>query len=494
MKKFKFQSENFVVDYFTLNIENLQNVEPIAHYFFQELHFKVTVLKKINHRWEPKGFYFDGRNKFQVEFRQYQYDPSFQNFWVGTQIILKGPNAAQFYRILQTKKFPWEMFETEHFNLGRFDLHYLRTPKLIDSNYPLKLFVEKCCQKIRAKSKRRNISCRETSKGLLLKIGSRKSSTHYRIYTKTNGLEFEIEMRKGSLQQFQKLLFSNRLEGFEDELSKYFYNYSLNLLTIDTPYTDWLVDYCRKLSERQESNLCLVTDYLQKSHLNSLDRRNFLFQLLQFLTFLRRFKGVREYLVDQPYYIITFRVSDFLKFLKVGGDRQYQLQKTLTFLRSLQKLDPIVEFSDVLFRSYVAFPYTFVEKQGKFWVVTIAIAEPLYFYGYPFFFPPEFLLSHDKYETDVKLQLIQSMSTNSLRKRFDVEDFLQEYVISNKTRTRIKNLIIQLFHELKNCELIEPKFELFTKKGSSILVKELTPLLVSQSTYIYFYETRNFRI
>jgi hypothetical protein len=96
------------------------------------------------------------------------------------------------------------------------------------------------------------------------------------------------------------------------------------------------------------------------------------------------------------YYFITFPVSDFLQFTSLPGvprKRQYQLKKILSFLLSLQKLDPIVEiFSDASFRSYVIFPYLSVVKQGKSWVARISISEQLYFYKYPFFLPEEFIL------------------------------------------------------------------------------------------------------
>jgi len=50
----------------------------------------------------------------------------------------------------------------------------------------------------------------------LLRIGSRQSSKHLRIYQKRNGLEFELEIKKQETKKRGSFLFSNQLEKFED--------------------------------------------------------------------------------------------------------------------------------------------------------------------------------------------------------------------------------------------------------------------------------------
>jgi hypothetical protein len=83
--------------------------------------------------------------------------------------------------------------------------------------------MENSCQKIHAKSKRRHASWSQNSKGLILRIGSRQSSNYCRVYQKNNGLEFELEMKKGMVKSVQEFLFSDRIEEFEDTLAKHFY-------------------------------------------------------------------------------------------------------------------------------------------------------------------------------------------------------------------------------------------------------------------------------
>ncbi len=104
---------------------------------------------------------------------------------------------------------------------------------------------------------------------------------------------------------------------------------------------------------------------------------------------------MKESLGNQIYYLIEFPVAEFMTFRNVGG--KYQRLQTLEFLRSLQKLDTVItNFSETSLRSSVLFTYLELEKEGKFWVVRICIAEKLYFYQYPFSFPNYFLFYKGK--------------------------------------------------------------------------------------------------
>ena len=80
-------------------------------------------------------------------------------------------------------------------SLGRIDLHYFRKSKITDQSDQLENFMEKCCQRIRAKSKRKKAKWERESNGLVLRIGNRSSSNYYRVYQKQNGLQFELELK-----------------------------------------------------------------------------------------------------------------------------------------------------------------------------------------------------------------------------------------------------------------------------------------------------------
>ena len=68
-------------------------------------------------------------------------------------------------------------------------------------------------------------------------------------------------------------------------------------------------------------------------------------------------------------------------------------------------------------------------------------------------FSTSFLSYQTNYELQVKLQLIQVMSTNSLEKVFDVKPFLDQFNVSTQKKAYIKKLIVQSFDQLKEHNL-----------------------------------------
>jgi DNA relaxase NicK len=57
-------------------------------------------------------------------------------------------------------------------------------------------------------------SFEKNKKGLILKIGNRKSNQYFRIYQGKNSLKFEHEMKGKFLRKYHNLLLENRLEEF----------------------------------------------------------------------------------------------------------------------------------------------------------------------------------------------------------------------------------------------------------------------------------------
>ena len=92
----------------------------------------------------------------------------------------------------------------------------------------------------------------------------------------------------------------------------------------------------------------------------------------------------------------------------------------------------IQKFSNEEFRRSVMFPYLKLRKQNRRWTLKIAIGEELYFYPYPFLFPAAFLRCKNKYDLEMKLQLIECFSRVGLEKRFPLESFLNQFSVSNK--------------------------------------------------------------
>jgi long-subunit acyl-CoA synthetase (AMP-forming) len=85
-------------------------------------------------------------------------------------------------------------------------------------------------------------------------------------------------------------------------------------------------------------------------------------------------------------------------------------------------------------------------------------------------------------------QLIQVMSTNSLKKVFDVKPFLDQFNVFTQKKAYIKKLIVQSLDQLKEHNCIENQFQLITKSGITQKVDKLIPLRIGQSKNIWFYE------
>ena len=504
--KFTFQSKNLVVDWIGFKIQGFVDVKPIGKYLFQKYGFNSTIRKRIEGKCHSESLNYDSKNQFQVDFRQYDYDPKFNSFWEGCVINFSGNNAAQIYKILQAKNLDWNIFKDV--SLSRFDIHYFRKSNSVDSNQQVKNFLESTYTRIRAKSKRRKVSFDPNKEPYILKIGSRTSSNYYRVYQKrknlnhsvfiesVEGLEFELEIKKDFLKSFQQLLFNNRIDEFEEKLTQHFFNQSRQNFGLHFSYTDWIRDFYRKLSYTREFNTGLVTDYLRQTKFDSLDETKSFFRFLQFLSFLRKMEGFRQFIDDQVYYIVEFPVVDFLRFLGKNPKSTYQRNKVLTFLKSLQDLPPFIErFSEIEFRSSIMFPLLKLTKKHGSWIIKISVGEQLYYYSYPFLFSNYFCNFQNKYDLLLKLEIIQIFSTDSLEKSFSVEDFMNRFSISNQKRMDIKKRMVELLNELKTSNSVEPHFKIIykddAKKKSNEEVTKLTPALLSQSKTIFLHEVVN---
>lgn len=236
----------------------------------------------------------------------------------------------------------------------------------------------------------------------------------------------------------------------------------------------------------------LVSSYLRKDNFDSFIQKKQFFKLIQFLSFLRTLEYSRQFLDDQAYCVIEFAVIDFIGFIGGNMKSTYQRTKALEFLTSLQEIKPLIqEFSNEEFRRSVMFPYLKLKKQNRRWTIKIAVGEELYFYQYPFFFPNSFLICKNKYDLEIKLQLIESVSQVELEKKFPVKNFLNQFSVSNKDTTKIKKQLIDSFSRLKDSQLIENEFCLTSKNGSSNQTKkieDLSPGMLSKSESLSFWE------
>lgn len=492
--KLSFKSENLVVDYLSFNMNGLKDLNAISKLrdYLYQLGFKSRILS--NQEQTNTDQLVDKEKLYEVKFSR---NSKNYKYWTGYILQFSGIHAARFYQLLKANKIDWKKFTTDStkINFGRIDLYYLYQSKHLNSEESLQSFMEGCCQKIKTISRKKNARWEINSRGFILTIGSRKSANYLRVYTKlgTKGLKFELEMKKEFTKSVQNIFFSNQFEEFESKLSEHFYQQFKGSLILDTHYTDWLLVVLRKTEKPTNS---LVSHYLRSNYSNSQNNKNNrddFYKILKFLSFIRRFNGSRHFIGNQIYYLINFSLIEFLEFTKVKNKNQYQRQKALKFLASLEDIPPLVQkFSDKKFRKSIMIPYLEIEKKNNQWIISIAIGQELYVNSYPFWFPNSFLFDINRNQQRVNIAIIESYCQTEIVKEFPIQSFLDSVNASYQTQTNLKKLVIKSFSEMENIGLILKKYKLVYKKGEDEVVHKLQIKLITKIKYIYFYENINY--
>ena len=117
------------------------------------------------------------RKKYKVSIRQYR---GSKGYWVGTQIIFSGKNAAYFYKLIKTQRFDWGLlkFDQQTLSLGRIDLCFSRFNGF---NHTTKWVVNSRSQ-IKNHTNTRHIKLEDFPNGNMLKVNRRNNARHYRVY------------------------------------------------------------------------------------------------------------------------------------------------------------------------------------------------------------------------------------------------------------------------------------------------------------------------
>jgi hypothetical protein len=493
--KLSFESENLVVDWIGFNIQGLvdrKQVERIAKYFFQNFGFNSTFA--IGSDGKEETLFHDSKNKYQVYVRAYRYSDI---YWDGIKIDFSGNNGNQFYNFIVANEVNWEIFNHEKgLRLCRLDLCYLRNKT--NNNTNVESFLKQCYEKVRANNAIKNFSLQRNSISWILKIGKRGSPNYYRVYENNTEIRFELEQRGTKIKAVQKLIFEDQIKEFEQVMTERFFNYTKKVLAIDENYTDWLIDYFRRQNQTKES---LVTGYFNQNSANlnliNSDDKKIFFRFLQFLAFSRTQTANTKTFWDQSYSIVQFKITDFMDFIQINNKNQYQREQLIQFFEKLQTMKPFVKiFTNESFQSFIIFPIVKTRKEfGEYgtWIAEIAILQELHFYSYRFFFPTYFLTYQKDFELQIKLQFIQSYSTENLKKTFYSKQILDEYKhTNNQKKAQLKRLIQYSFQQALKHKIIQNdcqiEFKNKKRKTQSIQIQKLTSLLIGQSERINFYE------
>jgi len=258
-----FQSESLNVDSIGFNLTNLDSnqILKLASYF-QTLGFN-SYQKNREENKSREELNIDLKNKFELTFIL---NVPYQKEII--QLQFPGVSEKQFYQLIKQKTIQWE-------KLTKFDLIYQRINKSNDK-IDSKKFINSCFQQFQDYHPHKNLVVEKNKKGLLFKIGNRRSTRHYRLYTKDNFLRFEVEIKRNFIKDFHNLLLEYRLEEFEKTLSNTFFKYSFEIFQCSRQpsHIDWLMNRIRPYQYKNKL-------FPETSVINSHYIRQFAFQQFQ---------------------------------------------------------------------------------------------------------------------------------------------------------------------------------------------------------------------
>ena len=474
--KLTFKDENITVDWIGFKFQNLDNFAQtkLAEYLFK---IGFNSCQESGKLAKPikESILVSSKNKFQVLFVHEA------PYWKGTSVYFSGASATFFYSLVKQTSINWEFFSSAI--LGRFDLNYVRKSKT-DDKISVRQFLQNCQTKLMQTNK--NISLEENSKGLILKIGTRRSTNYSRIYQGKNFLKFEHEMKGKFIKAYHTLLIQNHFEEFEHKLSIHFLTYFGKVLPLQYSYTDWLVIKLRPLRKQTFSLTGLKIDYIRSgSFQNNIDSYKFC-TLVQFLVYAQTLNYKIDSLGTTSYRLVQFRVQDFLKYTKLSSN-YYQLKKLIEFFDELQTNSLIKFFSNQKYRSLVTIPEVNLQKgKQNSWTVEVWIADELFYYAHPFLLPDLFQVKLTKLQLEVQVHVIRTFSSFDTQKIFHVEEFLQAYpsTLNNQQITGVKRYFIQLMEIFQEHKLIEASYQVLVD-DKVYHVNKLLPNNISKGFIVF---------
>jgi len=123
----------------------------------------------------------------------------------------------------------------------------------------------------------------------------------------------------------------------------------------------------------------------------------------------------------------------------------------------------------------------------------LTLAEQLFSYNFPSYLTSYFNQWNNKYEFHTQFEILSIMSTFSLQKQLHVQQFLEQFNLSNKKQTEIKRLIIKSVQELVEKRILKPFFKITQKDWSLVVKNNLTAKLITKSKVIYLEEILHYK-
>jgi len=480
-----FETELLSVDFISFNIKRItsQQITRLASYL-QSLGFN-SYQKQLDSNQSRQDINNNNSsyNQFEVYFiLKIPYQKEI------IQLQFPGGSGKQFYKLIKQRVIQWKKFPNPVFS--RLDIVYQRISKF---NNPVSTidFINSCYIQFQELHFSKNLLSERNQKGLILKIGNRRSSRHYRIYTnqKNNLLRFEAEMKGDLIKDFQDLLITPSFEQqqFESKIAYQFFKYSFEIFSSlnQSSHIDWLVTRIRPYQYRNAFSLELAihSDYLNQMDYKLLKEKQHLITLLRLLAYVKKLKYTNKRLTSQ-FRRYRFPLRDFLNYNNLTPS-YYQVKKLKTFFDLVKTNFVIESFSNKYYRMLVTIPEVVVYKsEQNILMVEIWIAEELFNYLHPFLFSDIFQQKLTKHQFQVLFEIIKTYSSIHLRKEFNITQFLDNYpsVLSNQHKRQIQKYFIQYLKVLHQ----EGKLQDKVLDLSSNKVLQITDLNSSSSQIAVF--------
>ena len=173
----------------------------------------------------------------------------------------------------------------------------------------------------------------------------------------------------------------------------------------------------------------------------SFAEKQLIYNLFRVLPFLQSYKGKGKRIMinGDSYFAISFPLGDLVDYLSMSKKNKRHIKKVSKMLQNFISLEPIIQtFSDIHFRALILFPSVKVLPIGRISIVSMTIVEQLFSYNFPSYLTSYFNKWNNKYQFYVQFEILSIMSTPSLQKELHVQQFLEQFNLSNKKQTEIK--------------------------------------------------------
>jgi hypothetical protein len=444
-----FETELLSADFISFNIKRITSdkITRLASYF-QNLGFNSYQKQLDSNQFKQE---INNNNSYSNQFEVYfilkiPYQAEI------IQLQFPGVSGKQFYKLIKQRAVQWEKFPNPVFS--RLDVVYQRISKSKDTISTID-FINSCYLQFQELHSSKNLLSERNQKGLILKIGNRRSSRHYRIYTnqKNNLLRFEAEMKGDLIKDFQDLLITSSFDEheFESKIAYQFFKYSFQIFShLKKPsHVDWLIIRIRSYQYRNtlQSEPIIPSHYLNQMDFKLIQEKQHLITLLRLLAFVKKLEYITKSLTSE-FRQYKFPLRNFLNYNNLNTN-SYQVKKIKSFFDLVKNNFIIESFSDKHYRMLVTVPEVSVSKsEENILMVNIWIADELFDYLHPFLFDDFFQQKLTKHEFQVLFEIIKIYSSIDIRKEFNIQRFIENYPTSlnNKQKKQIKEFFI---HYLK---------------------------------------------